>query len=192
MAVDIERSTTRTDPAKAQLRQAMYELFEDALLTGGIINHHDSLIDRGDGVLALIHPVDQVPKTVLLSTVIPRLSSLLTDCDAAFPQLRLRLRAVLHAGEIHYDGWGCYGEPIDLACRLLDAPEVKGRLRRTRKPLVAVISDEIYRSLVRHGYNGIDRNMFTRSVQVKLSGQWHRGWVYVPNHESPNRLADRP
>jgi GTP diphosphokinase / guanosine-3',5'-bis(diphosphate) 3'-diphosphatase len=33
-----------------------------------------------------------------------------------------RLRVVLHAGEVHYDGNGCFGEALDIAFRLLDAP----------------------------------------------------------------------
>jgi hypothetical protein len=41
-AVDVERSTTRTNPMKAQLRHTMYELIEDALRESGVLGqHHD-------------------------------------------------------------------------------------------------------------------------------------------------------
>ena len=67
IAVDIERSTSRTNPIKAELRKTVYELFDMALQSAGVqIHHRDPFIDRGDGILALVHPVDQVPKALLL------------------------------------------------------------------------------------------------------------------------------
>src|SRR5215831_19477892 len=63
IALDIERSTSRPDPVKAELRNKAYELFDAALRSAGIHRRHrDRYIDRGDGLLALIHPVEQAPK----------------------------------------------------------------------------------------------------------------------------------
>ena len=43
-----------------------------AMRTAGIADGHcDPLTDRGDGFLALIHPVDDVPKTLLLNPLVP-------------------------------------------------------------------------------------------------------------------------
>jgi hypothetical protein len=57
VAVDIERSTSRPDPVKAELRNKTYELFDAALYSAGIRKRHrDRYIDRGDGLLALITP----------------------------------------------------------------------------------------------------------------------------------------
>ena len=47
--------------------------------------------------------------------------------------------------------------PSDIAFRLLDAPAVKQALKAARDPLVLVVSGDIYSSVVRHGYDGIDR-----------------------------------
>ena len=86
VALDIERSTSRPDPIKADLRNKAYELFDAALYSAGIRKHHrDRYIDRGDGLLALIHPVDQAPKALLLNRAIPALSSLLADYNASLP-----------------------------------------------------------------------------------------------------------
>lgn len=181
VAVDIESSTARINSAKAQIRYVMYELFEKALQVGGIAKRHrDALIDRGDGACALVHPVDQAPKALLLNSVIPALSWLLTDHNTHYPDDQFRLRAVVHAGEVHYDRRGRFGESLDIAFRLLDAPEVKRKLRQTAAPLVLVVSDDIYRSVVRHRYHGIDENSFEPLVYVRLAGQWHRGWIHVP------------
>src|ERR1051326_524851 len=118
VAVDIENSTSRINSVKEQLRYALYELTETALQQGGIAKHHrDDLIDRGDGVFTLIHPVDQASKVLLLTSVIPMLSQLLADHDARHPDQQFRLRAVVHAGEVHYDRGGCFGEALDITFR---------------------------------------------------------------------------
>src|SRR5690349_23696282 len=107
VALHIERTTSRPDPVKAELRRTLYEIFDTALLEAGIRRHYrDRFIDRGDGILALIHPVDQVPKAVLLRTAIPVLSQSLTDYNESLPranraQRQLRIRVVVHAGEVH-------------------------------------------------------------------------------------------
>jgi class 3 adenylate cyclase len=182
VAVDIEGSTTRTNPARAQLRHVLYDLLEEALRASGIDEQHrDPFIDRGDGALVLIHPVDQAPKTVLLTTVIPTLSELLAQHDALRPDHRFRLRAAVHAGEVHYDSRGCYGEDVDITFRLLNAPELKRALRRTLAPLVLVVSQDIHRSVIRHGYDGIDDRAFEPLVHVQMAGQRLRGWVHVPD-----------
>jgi hypothetical protein len=72
VALDIESSTTRPNPVKGELRNKAYELFEVALCTAGVDKRYrDRFIDRGDGILALIHPVDQAPKALLLNHTVP-------------------------------------------------------------------------------------------------------------------------
>ena len=82
-------------------------------------------------------------------------AALLAEHNAAVaePALRLRLRAVLHAGEIHDDGWGFYGEDLDVAFRLLNSPSVKKALKDTpTSPLVLVVSEAIHYGIVQQGY----------------------------------------
>lgn len=179
-AVDIEGSTTRTNSVKASLRHVMYTLLEECLVTSGVSeDHRDPFVDRGDGILVLIHPVDEVPKTLLLSRVIPTLGTLL--CRQA--DLRLRLRAVLHAGEVHYDSRGSFGEALDVAFRLLDAAEVKERFRTARAPLLLVVSDDIHQAVIRHGYEGIDQHAFVPAVYVNVADKVRLGWISVPATE---------
>ena len=140
VALDIERSTTRPDPVKAELRQTMYALFDAALHAADIHRRHrDRFADRGDGLLALIHP-DHAPR-VLLRRVIPAFGLLLAEHNAGRPPERqLRVRVVVHAGTVFYDANGCFGEILDAAFRLLDAPCVKGALQAAQAPLVLVVS----------------------------------------------------
>jgi len=186
VALDTERSSSRPNPIKGELRNKTYELFEAALRTAGIDScHHDRFIDRGDGILALIHPVDQVPKALLLNRAVPALSRLLTDYNASLPwhghpQRQLRIRVVMHAGEIHYDANGCFGEALDVAFRLLDAARVKKAFREMADPLILVVSGDIYSSVVRQGYDGIDHETFHQMVRVQVAGRRYPGWIHLP------------
>jgi hypothetical protein len=184
-AVDIEGSTTRNNMAKASLRDAMYEMVERCLVDSGITaEYRDPLVDRGDGILTLIRPVDEVPKTLLLSQVVPTLAGLLAEHNEASPDQRLRLRAVVHAGEVHQDIRGNFGEALDIAFRLLDANAVKQAFRMTTMPLLLVVSDDIYRSIVRQGYAGIEEDAFELVGEVMVNERRHLGWVCLPNARS--------
>jgi hypothetical protein len=186
VALDIERSTTRSNLVKAEFRRTIYEMFDAALRSAGIQPwHRDRFIDRGDGILALIHPVDQAPKAVLLNRAVPVLNRLLTDRNASLapasrPQRLLRVRVVVHSGEIHYDANGCFGEALDVAFRLLDDTPVKKALEMAADPLILVISGDIYRSVVRHGYDGIDQNAYQPLVRVQVAGDSYPGWIRIP------------
>jgi hypothetical protein len=191
-AVDIEGSTTRNNSAKADLRGAMYELVEQSLRANGITdNYRDPFVDRGDGILTLVRPVDEVPKTLLLAKVIPTLSDLLADHGQQHPDQRLRLRAVLHAGEVHQDMQGNFGEALDIAFRLLDAPEVKQAFRVCTAPLLLVVSDLIFESIVRQGYDGIDERAFTQVADVLVAARHHQGWVCLPDSRSKPDTSPR-
>ena len=197
VAIDIERSTSpaRTNPIRAELRHEVYRMLGTAMRTAGIADVHcDPLADRGDGVLALVHPVDDVPKTVLLNPLVPTLVTLLADRNASLAgadrcRRELRLRAVIHAGEVHYDGKGYFGEALDVAFRLLDAPRVKDRLRQSVMPLVLVVSEDIYWSIVRHEYEGIPGHSFEPLVRVTVAGRRRQGWVHVPAPQLDHELV---
>ncbi|MFI6031515.1 hypothetical protein [Amycolatopsis magusensis] len=177
-AVDIEGSTKQNNTKKAGLRAAMYDMVEQSLRQAGIAeDHHEPWIDRGDSVLVLVRPVDEVPRPVFLSAVVPVLEDLLRAHAADHADQLLRMRAVLHAGEVHFDRNGCFGEALDIAFRLLDAPVLKELFRGTANPLLLAVSDVIYQGVVRQGYDGIDTESFTSALEVEVGGQLHRGWV---------------
>jgi class 3 adenylate cyclase len=188
VAIDIERSTSpeRTNPIREELRHEAYRLLGTALRTAGITDVHcDPLADRGDGVLVLIQPADEVPKTLLLNPLVPALVTLLAERNASLRaaeryRRELRLRVVIHAGEIHFDGMGYFGEALDVAFRLLDAPRLKNRLRQVVTPLVLVVSEDIYWSIVQHDYDGIPGSAFEPLIRVTVAGRRRRGWVHVP------------
>jgi hypothetical protein len=193
VAVDIEGSTTRTNPVKGALRHTMYGLLGRAMDALAISpSQREPLADRGDGALLLIRPDDDMPKTVLLGQLIPLLTALVAEHNetAADPAVRMRLRAVVHAGEVHCDAQGFYGEAIDVAIRLLDSPAVKSALRQAESPLALVVSEEIYFGIVAHGY--LDTADYRQLVRVRMADKSRRGWVTIPKVASeltPERLA---
>jgi len=187
VAVDLEGSTTRTNPVKGELRRTMYDLLGRALQATAITdNHLEELTDRGDGVLILIRPLDDVPKTALLDRLVPMLAVLLAENNAEVrhPALRIRLRTVVHAGEVHADARGFYGEAIDIAIRLMDSPPVKKALKQAASPLVLVVSEEIYAGIVCHGY--VNGESYRPLVRVRMANKQHRGWVHVPETLAPD------
>lgn len=196
VAVDIEQSTSRSDPVKAELRRTLYDLFDQALRSAGIHRRHrDRFTDRGDGLLALFHPVDQASKPILLNRAIPAFSQLLASYNAGLPRAgrpyrQLRVRVVVHAGEVHYDGNGCFGEALDIAFRLLDAPGVKKTLRAAADPLTLVVSGEIYQTIVRHGYERIDPQAFSPLIRVHVASHRYAGWVHTPPKTTQLHVAE--
>jgi len=188
-AVDIEGSTRRTNPVKQELREQVYGLVIGALYMAGIESRYcEPFTDRGDGLLVLLRPADAFPKPLLLSRLIPALASLLVTHNSGIspadePRV-LRLRVVVHAGEIHHDEKGVFGEDLDVAFRLLDAPRFKACLGNRTAPLAVVASDHFYQSIIRHGYDGIDGTEFLPLVTVTVGLRRTKGWVHFPRTEA--------
>jgi hypothetical protein len=182
VVVDIEGSTKRTNPVKGELRRYLYLLLEQALqVTGITAGHLEPFTDRGDGVLILIKPHDDVPKTLVLGRLLPVLAALLIEHNKAIsrPELGLRLRAVVHAGEIHGDERGFYGDDIDTACRLLDSPGLRRTLREAdTSPLALAVSEEIFTGIVQQDY--LDEGIYEPLGRVRVGNRNRRGWMHVP------------
>ncbi|AXB42855.1 hypothetical protein [Amycolatopsis albispora] len=195
IVVDIEGSTRRNNSATAVLRHDLYELFEAALLDCDITEElRDPFTDRGDGLMAFVHAVDQVPKTAMLTKFIPVLTRLIGEHGARRPERKFRIRAAMHAGDVHFDLRGPFGEDVTLTTRLVDAPELKAALAETEAPLVLAVSEQLHRSVIRHGYEGIDEDRFEQTIELDIGGRRVPGWVQLPEPRVPGKaipLRDR-
>ena len=180
VALDIENSTSRPDPVKAELRTMLYELFDAALRSAGVsARRRDRFTDRGDGLLALIDPADQA---LLIHLVIPVFSQLLASYNADLPHAgdpdrQLRVRVVLHAGDVHDDNNGYFGEALDAAFRLLDAPRVKTALKAAPGPLLIVVSSDIYAAVSPDDPGG---TISSRLVTAQVADHQYQGWIHIP------------
>lgn len=75
IAVDIEGSTNRHNLAKAAMRDDLYFFVEAAMVECGITEDlREPFFDRGDGLLALVAPADEVPKARLLTEFVPTMA----------------------------------------------------------------------------------------------------------------------
>ncbi len=180
-AVDVKGSTERTNLGRMEFRETIYKMVEKSLLAAGITERHrDPLVDRGDGMLALIHQTDKISKPLVLTKVIPHLREQLRRYSETHLSSPLQVRAVLHAGDVHRDQWGPFGEDLDVAFRLLDAPEVKQLRSHLPDPLFLVISETIYWSIVSHDYPGTEKNTFTQVTTVNVRNRLYHGWAAKP------------
>ena len=182
VALDIEGSTSRPDPVKAELRTMLYELFDSALRSAGVsARRRGRFTDRGDGLLALIDPADQ---TLLVNLVIPIFSRLVAGYNASLPdpggrERRLRIRVVMHTGNVHDDDNGCFGEALDIAFRLPDAPRVKTALKTAQAPVLLVVSSDVH-NMVASCSCGVTGHTASRLVTVQVAGHEYQGWIHIP------------
>ena len=150
----------------------LYELFDAALRSAGIgARRRGRFTDRGDGLLALIDPADQAR---LVNLVLPAFGQLLTSYNANLPHpdgrdRQLRVRVVIHAGNVHDDDNGYFGEALDAAFRLLDAPLVKAALREAHGPLLLVGSANVDDPGAPYGRDGVGYTASDRPITAEVA-----------------------
>ncbi len=181
LVVDIEGYSRppRTNRTRGRLRDTLYLLLDKAIGSSGIpANQHEPPQDQGDGALLLFHP--QVPKNRLLHPLITNLAEGLTDHNRRVPERELlRLRVVVHAGELMRDEHGWFGEDLDQAFSLVNSDTLRARLAETARPLVLLITNQVYQGIVRHELAGIDpSNCEQVHASVKLGEI--RAWLHIP------------
>jgi signal transduction histidine kinase len=180
LAVDIQGfgRLDRSNPTRARMRAGLHRILGNAMTAAGIDPEHIAQTEYGDGVVVLLDP--QVSKARLLHPLLPRLVSGLARYNRTAPNTaQLRLRVVVHAGELLRDDHGITGEDLILAFRLLDADVVRAHLTQAGTDLVLVVSDVIYQGIVKHGYGGMDPARF-QPVWISAKETSSRAWLHIP------------
>ena len=189
LGIDIERfsRTEWTDPTGARLRDRLHTLVDDALASARIASSLTVRSDTGDGLWLLAGA--QVPTTRLLHPLATSLASgLAADNRRAPAAERLRLRIVVHAGELLRDPYGHTGASLTHAARLLDAEATRAVLAASpAATVVLVVSDVVYEGVVRHAYQGIDPDGW-QPVRVHGKETSARAWVHLPGLAAQPRL----
>src|ERR1700761_194823 len=91
LALDLERSTERINIVKAEHRKVLYQVLDDALEVTGITGEQLDLTDRGDGVMLLIRPDDDVPKPALLTKLVPAVTASLVAYNSSVTKPEARV-----------------------------------------------------------------------------------------------------
>jgi len=180
LAFDIEGfgGPQRSNPIRSMMRMALYALIRESLAGAIGSLSQCSLSDLGDGALVLI--TAEVPKNRVVEPLMADMAAGLKRYnDQAGPSAEIRLRAVLHAGDIVEDPQGYSGEDLNLAFRLLDCAELRAALSRSRADLGLVVSDAFYNAIVKQGFEGIDPAQYTE-VDVKVKETHAKAWIHLP------------
>lgn len=190
LVTDVESFSSRVDGDQAVLRRVLYEVLRKTFAAASIDPMEYTTEDRGDGVFALIDA--KVPKAQLLRALITVTPSELREYNRRASEVaRVRMRAVVHAGEVALDDRGAIGAAVIDAFRICAADELKEELAKAAEPSVLCVSDQLYQSLVRHQHPGLAPEHFYPLDTSSKDGR-REGWIYdrARNHE-PRPTAER-
>ncbi|KOX34874.1 hypothetical protein ADK67_02560 [Saccharothrix sp. NRRL B-16348] len=188
VAVDVEGfgDPRRTLPHQLGTRAGLYRVVERAVRAAGVRWEDCYREDRGDSVFVLVPP--QVPKGPLVEVVPGALAEALRDHNATSPpEQRARLRLVVHAGEVAFDGHGVTSTSLTTAFRLLDAPALRQALAESPGVLALMVSDWVFQEVVRHSAV-LDPATF-RPAAVVVKQTRDTAWIALPDHPYPADLA---
>lgn len=130
------------------VRDGLYEILRTAFDETGVQFDACVIEGRGDGALILVPP--DVPKSWLADLLPDRLVAGLRRYNwtrAASSQFKLRVG--IHSGDIRKNSDGWVGQAMTLACRILEATEVKVALTRSDAMAALVASDYFYSEVIR-------------------------------------------
>jgi tetratricopeptide (TPR) repeat protein len=184
VAVDVEGfgDPRRTLPHQLGTRAGLYRVVERAVRTAGVRWADCYHEDRGDSVFVLVPP--DVPKGPLVEVVPGALAEALREHNATSPpEQRARLRVVVHAGEVAFDGHGATSTSLTTAFRLLDAPALREALADSPGVLALIVSDWVFEEVVRHSAVLDPATFRPSAVVVKQTRD--TAWIALPDHPYP-------
>ncbi|RSM57159.1 SARP family transcriptional regulator [Amycolatopsis sp. WAC 01376] len=180
IVVDVESfgDPGRTNRHQLAIRRAVYCALQAAFAAAEVSWAACHCEDRGDGVFILAPA--ETPKTPFVDVIPLALAQALARHNAGHqgPD-RVRLRMVLHAGEVTFDDYGVTSASINLAFRLLDAGVVKDALQRSPGVLALITSDWFFDEVVRHS-SVLDPAEF-RLVRISVKETDALGWICLPD-----------
>jgi hypothetical protein len=184
VVVDVESfgDRARTNTHQVSVRAGMYHAlrlaFDDAGIPWSKCEHED----RGDGVFIRIPA--EVPKS-LCSERLPQtlVNALRIHNSVHSAEARIRLRMVLHAGDVNYDDHGVTAVSVNLAFRLLDAAPLKAALANSPGVLALVVSDWFYDEIVRHSPASNPASF--RRISLKVKETAAHAWIALPDYPYP-------
>ena len=190
LVVDAESFSLLRNPEQLAARRLLYTVLSESFESAGVPWRHCRHEDRGDGAVVLIPP--EIPKPVVVRGLLAGFGDHLAEVARRQGLPPLRIRAALHAGEVHFDPHGIAGSDVNLTFRLAECPELKQALRLSRTGFAVILSDALYRSTVLHRYDGLDPARFFQ-VQVRVKEADAIGWLSTPGDEDcAKRAAGQP
>ncbi|MFI9273667.1 hypothetical protein ACIGXM_23560 [Kitasatospora sp. NPDC052896] len=183
------RGETRLQAIRSALRSALCASFGVADLD----EQSFVRIDTGDG-FHFVAPAG-LPKARLLYPLLPELCARIRAHNRqATPDVHLRVRVAVHAGEIRFDSAGTFsGSPFEALARLLDSDPLRQAVRAgtSGTPVAAVLSQHFYEETVGHGYEGLEADAFT-AADVRVKEYSAQAWLWYPGSPVGPRIDPGP
>ncbi|WP_035867548.1 hypothetical protein [Kitasatospora cheerisanensis] len=177
LAVDIERSAGRGDPALLAIREALRAMLREAVERSRIDWEACRVDDLGDGLRVTAPP--GVRKTALVHPLFDELAARLRAHNRlAGPLTSIRVRTALHAGDVRLGPDGeTAGRPLEVLARLLDAPAVRSALAEAPESVaVLALSEHFHEETVQPGHPGIEPEDYRR-VAVRNKEFTSSAWI---------------
>ncbi|HWC78644.1 MAG TPA: tetratricopeptide repeat protein [Pseudonocardiaceae bacterium] len=190
LVVDVEGfgDQRRNNPNQLAVRSGMYQSLELAFGAAEIPWRGCRVEDRGDGIFVLAPP--DVPKSAFVESLPSALSEALRRHNLGHPsEEQIRLRMVLHAGEVNYDAHGVAAASVNHAFRLLEAPQLKVALAESSGVLALIVSAWFYEEVVRQS-PVVDLASY-RQIDFSVKETNGQAWINLPDHKQP-RSATPP
>ncbi|WP_018683947.1 vWA domain-containing protein [Actinokineospora enzanensis] len=188
LVIDVEGygDPRRTDRDRAIVHAGLYEVLTRALRRSDLPwGTHE---DRGDGLFMLL---PGVPKVELVASLPHELAAALREHNADHgPAARIRLRVVVHAGEVDDDGRGKIGTDLNHAFRLIDATPVRAALADSPGVLVFAASNWFHEHVVKH-HPAANPGIYTPHP-VRRKETRSTVWISVPDHPCPHPTFTLP
>ncbi len=191
LVVDVEKfgDRSRTNSHQISVREGLYGSLRRSFAGSGVSWDDCHCEDRGDGALVLIPP--QVPKNLLVTAVPVDLVAALSEHNASCAQqARIRLRAVVHAGEVRFDDYGVAGASINLAFRLLESATLRHALAESAGVLALMASDWFFEEVI--GHEPASRPDVFRRVGVSVKETQTTAWVRLLGEADARRDGPPP
>lgn len=184
IAIDGFSAFDRTNLHRLVLREGLYRVFQLALAESGVTWGRCHHADLGDGVLVLA-PAGY-PKAVFSELVPDALTRALAEHnDTHRPPERIRLRLVLHAGEVSYDDYGTTGSAIVHAFRLLSSVVLKQALACSDSDLAVIASSWYHDEIIRHSpVSGCYEPVLVQEKETTA-----RAWIRLVDPAEPDYRA---
>ncbi|TDD62950.1 hypothetical protein [Actinomadura rubrisoli] len=139
------------------MRSCMYQVIQSAAETAQMRWVDCEYEDRGDGLYLLAPPGYSVHS--LVDPLAPLIRRGLGQVNRTLSvDHRLRLRMAVHHGELVHDEHGVVSPDLNTLFRLLDAPVLRARFEQG--DLALIVSEDVYRRVVRWGTGLIDQKEF--------------------------------
>ncbi len=171
----------RSSEIFVQVRRMLFGLMASAFEASGIAWEACLKRDTGDGMIVVVPP--HFPKFRLLYPLLSQLAAELARYNVVTaPDLRIRVRVAIHAGEITLDEYGVTGRPKVLLARLLDSRVLRDALAEAPdgSPVVVLVSDRFHEDVQDQGGPGLD-TMSYRQALVHEKETEVRAWLHVPD-----------